>query len=284
MCKNKVELLVFSLFLLGGSLFAFKPPRVVHKEPENTHFVVVIPSFNNGQWVSRNFRSALDQEYTNCSFIFINDASTDSTGLLAAQCARNYPERTITIINNTSRCGALENIYRAVHSCSDRSVIVTLDGDDWFASAQVLARLNREYMDTSVWMTYGQYLKWPHNHLGGSHQVPAEVIQDNSFRDHEWCTSHLRTFYAGLFKKIKQDDLIYEGATFFPAAWDLAFMIPMLEMAGKHSRFIDEILYIYNLTNPISDHRINVGVTGVCANIIRSKSRYTPLPELFEHD
>jgi len=33
------------------------------------------------------------------------------------------------------------------------------------------------------------------------------------------------------WKKIAKEDLMYEGK-FFEMAWDLAFMFPMLEMAG----------------------------------------------------
>ena len=40
-------------------------------------------------------------------------------------------------------------------------------------------------------------------------------------------------------------------------AWDLAIMFPMVEMAGQHSKFVNEILYIYN-TPPINDHKLNV--------------------------
>ena len=33
-------------------------------------------------------------------------------------------------------------------------------------------------------------------------------------------------------------------------------MIPMLEMAGKHSHFIPDILYVWNNENPINEHKI----------------------------
>ena len=43
---------------------------------------------------------------------------------------------------------------------------------------------------------------------------------------------------------------------YFATAWDLAFMLPMLEMAGpEHIRIVEEMVYVYNNSNPISDHR-----------------------------
>ncbi len=170
-----------------------------------------------------------------------------------------------------------------IHSCKDHEIMVTLDGDDWLSNPYVLSYLNATYHDTHFgkipWITYGQYLKYPHNHPGGSRQIPNEIISTNSIRNYEWVTSHLRTFYAWLFKKIKREDLIWRNDEFFPTAWDNAFMLPMIEMAGLHSRFIHEILYIYNLTNPISDHVIHAQSVGVCYNKIRSMPAYLPLAD-----
>ena len=33
-------------------------------------------------------------------------------------------------------------------------------------------------------------------------------------------------------------------------------MFPMLEMAGNRQEFMDQVLYVYNDKNPISDHKI----------------------------
>jgi hypothetical protein len=42
----------------------------------------------------------------------------------------------------------------------------------------------------------------------------------------------------GLFKKIKKEDLLYEGE-FVLMSWDIAMMFPMLEMESKgHIAFI----------------------------------------------
>ena len=40
-------------------------------------------------------------------------------------------------------------------------------------------------------------------------------------------------------------------------AWDLAFMFPMLEMAGTRSEYIKDILYVYNMSNPLNDHKVD---------------------------
>ena len=101
------------------------------------------------------------------------------------------------------------------------------------------------------------------------------------FRKYNFVTSHLRTFYAKLFQNIKKDDLRYKGA-FYRGGWDLAILFPMLEMASRgHIRFIKDILYHYNCTNPISDARIHSHEQRVANITVRARKPYKPLHRLF---
>ncbi len=64
--------------------------------------------------------------------------------------------------------------------------------------------------------------------------------------------------------------------------WDMAFMFPMLEMsAKKHFHFISDILYIYNVNNPINDHRVNSQLQNDLDKYIRAMPPYAPLDNLF---
>ena len=44
-----------------------------------TKFKIVVPSYNNEQWVEPNIASILNQTYDNFDVLYIDDASTDST-------------------------------------------------------------------------------------------------------------------------------------------------------------------------------------------------------------
>ncbi len=62
------------------------------------------------------------------------------------------------------------------------------------------------------------------------------------------------------------------------ATGDVAFMMPMLEMSSKgHIRFVEEILYDYNVKNPISDFQQNRKLRARCSWIIRRRKPYEPL-------
>jgi hypothetical protein len=58
-------------------------------------------------------------------------------------------------------------------------------------------------------------------------------------------------------------------------AGDLAFMFPMLEMSGmEHFKFLSEKLYVYNESNPINDHKVNMSNVLKTTTLIRNKTPY----------
>ena len=73
---------------------------------------------------------------------------------------------------------------------------------------------------------------------------------------------------------INEEDFKLSDGEWLDVTGDQAFMLPMLEMAGDKSRFIDEILYIYNVANPTRDGATKVARQVEVANYIRSKERY----------
>lgn len=241
--------------------------------------VIVIPSYNNKEWYQRNLDSVMTQNYDNYRVIYVDDASSDGTGKLVREYIRvNDAEHYVTLIENTNRVGALANLYKMISSCDKNEIIVTVDGDDWLINRDVLKYLNKVYSDPNVWMTYGQFIAYPSNSVGFASQVPQEVIEQNAFRSHGGSVTHLRTFYAGLFHKIKKEDLIYEGK-FYPMAWDTAILVPMLEMSGKRSKYIPQALYVYNWSNPINDEKVDRGLQKRLDDQIRSKEKYQPIAE-----
>lgn len=237
-------------------------------------FVIVIPSYKNSAYCLKNIISALNQNYNRYRIIFTDDCSTDDTFNKVANFIKTSDKLDkITLIKNSKRIGALHNLYNMIHSCSDDEIIITLDGDDWLANDNVLNKLNEYYNNYDIWMSYGQYI----NSDGGggiSHPYPINVVASNSFRQHPWAASHLRSFYAWLFKKIRKEDLMHKGQ-FFVMTWDMAMMFPMLELSHNHSKFITDVLYIYNVENPINDHKVDLRMQQNFDRQIRGMHKYT---------
>lgn len=247
-----------------------------YQDPEKP-FVIVTASYNNFLWYARNLDSVFNQDYKNYRMIYIDDNSYDGTGILVRDyIAKHGKESLVTVVCNQERRGATENIYNAIHSCNKDEIVIILDGDDWLAHKDVLNHLNHIYQDPHVWLTYGQFQWFPNNAPGFAHEVPGSILQENKIREYAWVTTHLRTFYAGLYHQIKQEDLMYEGQ-FYPMTGDLAIMFPLIELAGTHCKFVDEVLCIYNTANAINDDKVDGHKQNNLGGHIRGKQRYTPI-------
>ena len=142
-----------------------------------------------------------------------------------------------------------------------------------------LNKLNDIYTD-DIWMTYGNFETFQGHKAGWVYKYPDMIIENNLFREYDWLGTHLRTYRKELFMKINVEDFKRNGEWMFTTG-DQAFMIPMLEMAGKKSVFIDEPLYVYNDLLESNDSNQNRHKQIEMSNYIRLyKKKYTPLKKL----
>jgi glycosyltransferase involved in cell wall biosynthesis len=263
------------IFLASLKLCASENSYDIEEKP----MVIVIPSYNNIKWYEKNLSILVAQKYNNWRAIYIDDCSTDGTGNAVEKYIKdNNLEDKIILVKNPQNMGAMYNMYHAVHTCKNDEIVVCLDGDDWFADDQVLEHVNKVYNDGKTWITYGRWIAYPDpNKLKcRAEELPDFAIKQNLFRSKQyyWTPSALRTFYAGLFKKIKKEDLMKDGK-FFTICHDPAIMFPMLEMAGFHLTFIPKILYVYNQENPISDSKVRLALQREVGIFIRNKEKYS---------
>jgi glycosyltransferase involved in cell wall biosynthesis len=252
----------------------FSAPRI--EKP----IVILTTSYKNHRWVRQNIESIFAQDYKNYRVIYVDDASPDGTADAVQSIVDAHPRKlNFELIRNRERIGALANIYYTIHNlCADEEIIVNLDGDDWFYDNQVLKKINAAYLKRGVWLTHGTLIEYPAKVVAWSRPIPRKNIVQNTFRQYR-CPSHLRTFYAWLFKKIKLEDLLYNGQ-FFTMTWDQAMMFPMIEMAGLKHEFIPDITYVYNMSNPINDYKVDPQYQRSLEAFIRSKTPYEPLEKL----
>lgn len=266
-----VALLLLSSFLQGAGV----PSQPIE-------IVVLIPSYNNEKWVTKNLESVVCQTYPYWSLYYVNDCSTDKTKeLVDAFIKGKKIEERSTVVHNTKRRHALFNIYTAIHNMAPHKVVVLLEGGDTFSHSHVLQRIADTYTDQKTWVTYGDYRVEPAS-KGESYctRLSRSIARRCSFRSHRWVYGPLRTFYAKIFQLIKKEDLMWNDE-FFTLADEMAYMFPLLEMAScGHIRYIPECLYVYNAGNSLNDHRLNSDFQLFLEQQIRSKPHYKPLHEL----
>lgn len=247
----------------------------------NNRFIVVVPFWNAEKWIGKSLTSLKLQEYKNFKCIVANDCSTDKSVEVAKKAIGD--DKRFEIVTTKENLGPLGNAYEAamIHANPEKEdVVVILDGDDFLFSKDVLSILNEAYGDTDCWMTYGSYINLSNKTRGKfSKQIPQQIIDNNSYREYEWCTSHLRTYKIKLLQKINKEDLLNEEGDYIKAAGDLALMFPLLEMSGHHSRYINQIMYIWNDLNEMNEHKTKRIEQLECEIKIRSMKPYDPLKE-----
>jgi len=243
----------FIFFILVHCLLLHTQQLAKHR----SKFVVVIASYNNKDWYKRNLDSVFSQDYPYYKVIYADDCSSDGTADLVEQYLKNHPlQDRVKLVRNKKRLYHLGNRYWTNQLVPDDRIIVELDGDDWFSDSTVLSYLNKVYSDENIWLTYGQYIYYPEDTIGRCKPYPKHVLKERTFRQYSWRASHLRSYYAWLFKQIKLECFLFDGL-FYQVGADLAYMFPMLEMAGgKHLKAIKRVLYMRNRANDINTEKV----------------------------
>jgi glycosyltransferase involved in cell wall biosynthesis len=260
--------------------------KVLAEDVKPIEIAVITASYNNEKWAQKNLQSLAMQTYPHVHVYYIDDCSTDRTGKIVDEFVEsNNLQDKFTVIHNKKRKGSLANFYSIIHTLKENVVVACVDGDDHLKIPQALEIVAQAYADKNVWMTYGSYTSYPkHKYPNICVSFPRHIVKDCNFRKHDWTASHLKTFYAKLFQKIKKKSLLMDGA-FYDMGGDLAFMFPILEMASKgHIHFIDTPIYVYRVNNPLNDFRIDQSRLSNIEEHIRSRKQYKPLRYLFNKE
>jgi len=249
---------------------------------ENKPIVVIIPSYNNVSVCRKNLASVFEQTYPNYRVIYIDDCSSDHTFEKVKETITFYQkEDKVTLIHNETRRGAAANLYDAIHSCQDNEIVALLDGDDWLAHENVLQKINSYYANPDVWVTYGKAIEHPkYTKICGERLSDKDLLDQKARDDGKFVIAMLRTFYAGIYKNIKLEDLMFEGS-FLKMAQDMACMFPVVEMSKEHVYAPNEILYIINRNNPINDSKVDLFFQQKMDQHIRSLPKYAALEKPF---
>lgn len=278
----QIQRLIIFFIILFSSTHPLISKETASKSKSKPQLLVFTGSYNNVRWIDRYVRSLASQDYRHWKCVYVNDASSDQTSALIKKTVKKYKvDNHFKIIDNPTRHGLVDNMFTYLNKISGKYVVVIIDGDDFLAHKRVFSRIAKAYKNPKTWTTYGNYKAVPKNieHKSLCHPIPKKIKDPLFFRKSPWFTSHLRTFYAKLFHKIKKEDL-QENGQFFQTAGDVATMLPILEMSRKgHILFIPEVLLFYNTINPLSDYH-KIQEQQRVDKFIRKKAPYMPLKKL----
>lgn len=204
-------------------------------------FVFIISAHNVENTFEPTLSSILEQSYQNYHIYYIDDGSTDNTyDAVKLYINKYYPHAPVTLIKNTYRKGSAQNAYEQITKCKNHNVITLLDDNCKLANEHVLKEFNDLYRVDKVWLVYGQHYCTTTKKVGGCRKAPS-LSFFSSMRKRHWERPCMKTFYAGLYRQVKLEDFFFKGK-FIDDEFDAAYMFPMIEMAGEHTGFIDQVI------------------------------------------
>ena len=233
--------------------------------------IIVTTAYNCQDYIEKCIGSLMGQNFTDFKCYITDDLSTDNTVNIVKNMIKG-DDRFILIENKVKmyQPGNYDQVIRDNHDIDDNEIIVEVDGDDWLPDSKTLSRINEVYSNPDVWIANGSF-----RYSNGTKGFSSKQENFQNLRGARFTASHIRTWRAFLWRKIKQEDLKDENGNYWKVTGDLSFMFPMLEMAGEERyRFMDEINYIYNEENPLNDHKIDLTLVNEIAIKIRNKTKY----------
>ena len=236
--------------------------------------IIVTTLYNAEKYVDRCIGSLMSQKFKDFKCYITDDLSTDNSVNVVKEMISG-DDRFILIENKNKmyQPGNYDQVIRYNKLIDDNEIIVEVDGDDWLPNTSTLGRINDVYNNQDVWIANGSFVY--SNGRPGFAAPPRDI---NNIRKEVFTASHIRTWRAFLWRAIDEDYLKDDNGNYWSVAGDLAFMYPMIEMAGEeHYKFMNEVNYVYNEENPLNDHKVNMGSVNEIVVKIRNRETYKRL-------
>jgi glycosyltransferase involved in cell wall biosynthesis len=150
---------------------------------------VYIPARNYGRYLSQAIDSVRQQLYPNWELFIVDEASSDETGLVAAQAQQRDPAR-IRLIAHTEPQG-LQRVANRVLALASGRYIMRLDADDWLDEAALLLMVAKLESDPRLGVVYGNYFYTdPDGHVIGVERRQKLDTEDDArhLAPHGACT------------------------------------------------------------------------------------------------
>lgn len=211
------------------------------------HFYIICSCRNAEKWIEKCINSVKDQVINDFTFMLWLDNPSDQTKEIAWQSTRNDARfKLFPATKQVYASKARWNLLQSILDAKPTDIVVLLDGDDWFYSPHSLSILAQTYQKHKVVATHGNFISSNHKICPWSKDYDVDVKRENKYREARWIATHLRTFKFGLVNYLNEELFKDPAGNFYKSSTDFALFLPILELAGTHSMFIDEVLYVYN--------------------------------------
>lgn len=237
--------------------------------------IILVGFYNAEKYIERCLYSILGQSFKDFKCYITHDMSTDNSIQIVKKII-NGDNRFVLIDEYEKKlyqAGNFDKVLRYNTEIEDDDFVIEVDGDDWLPDSNVFERIDKIYRNPNVWIANGSF-----KYSNGQNGFASPQKNFDNLRSQRFTASHIRTWRVFLWRNILESDLKDENGDYWQWSGDLCFMFPMLEMAGdEHYRFMYETNYIYNETNPINEHKVDMFMVNKHATAIRNKKPYSRL-------
>ena len=209
--------------------------NTVHSKIQNKRVSIIIPCYNQAQYVSEAIESALNQTYQNVEIIVINDASTDNSADIIKSYADKYSN--IIFLDEKENKGVVKSRNLAISKCSGDYILPVdaYDKIDLTICEKAVKILNS---DNDIRIVYSriQFFGYLNKEFKLEAFNPSRIIFNNCIPN------------TAMYRK--SDFLLVDGYhDYMKEGWeDWNLWLSILEVSPNKEKCaykIDEILYLY---------------------------------------
>ena len=111
---------------------------------------VVIPTYNQSNFIVNTIRSVMEQDYNNIEIIVSDDDSSDSTIDVIRSLMHKIPDNNIKLFKNKENLGILPHYYDCLFNKAQGEWVLMLDGDDFL--------INKSFVSSAIKMAMSDLL------------------------------------------------------------------------------------------------------------------------------
>lgn len=149
---------------------------------------IMIPTYNQEDYIAEAVNSALMQDYENLEIIIADDCSTDRTG----EIARRYTsDPRVLYIRNEFNLGRVGNYRNTLYKHATGDWVVNLDGDDYYTDKTFISRAVKTILSQKNVVCFF-----------GNKQFPSRLHQFQQYKISDSAYLFPGTLYLKLYNKI----------------------------------------------------------------------------------
>jgi len=226
-------------------------------------FIIIIRGYNCKNYIDECVHSVLRQTEDDWRAQIIIDKSDDDSYYRASRCLCDK----IRVSANIERMGVGANMIKGIEMAEPNAedVVCILDADDYLLPNALESARSKYRKHSNCLVTYGSFIL---ECTGKKSRICKPYKKDANVRKAKWAATHFKTFKYKVFKSVPVEYFQHNG-NWFPAASDVALMIPLMEVAGlKNCYHVKQAVYFYRNH---TDYSVNRGKQKKFEKIIRAK-------------